>query len=204
MREGRTMRTNAMVIPVLAFLFALTAGSVPFSWLIGRYRYGVDLRATGDGNVGAGNLLGCAGMAPALAAIVLDLLKGGAAVAFAIAIAGDEWVVLTAGVMAIVGHIFPPWLGFDGGRGAAPAIGVGWALFPFAGVAMLALGLVALTLTRSTTIAIAIAVVGLVVIVFATDGDLGRLLFVALLFIAVGLKDTWDRVRALRHPRGVA
>ena len=187
-----------MVMIALALLVALVAGSVPFSWLLARYRYGVDLRETGDGNVGSGNLLEQAGMLPGIAAMLLDLLKGTAATAFAIAVAGDEWVVLTAGVIAIVGHVFPPWLGFAGGRGAAPALGVAWALFPLAGVAMFVVGVVVLVARRSTVAGIAAAVVALVVTVLATGGDLSRLLFVALIFITVGLKDAFDRQRARR------
>ena len=191
-----------MVIDVLALLLAFLAGSVPFSWLIARYRYGVDLRETGDGNVGGGNLLEQAGMLPGIAAMLLDLLKGAAATAFAIAVAGDEWVVLTAGALAIVGHVFPPWLGFAGGRGASPALGVAWALFPLAGVAMFVFGVVVLVARRSTVAGIATAVVALVVTVFATGGDLSRLLFVGLLFITVGLKDGLDRLLLERRASG--
>ena len=187
-----------MVIDVLALLLAFVAGSVPFSWLIARYRYGVDLREIGDGNVGGGNLLEHAGMLPGIAAMLLDIIKGAGAIAFAIAVAGDEWVVFTAGAIAIVGHAFPPWLGFAGGRGASPAIGVAWALFPLPGVAMFVFGVVVLVARRSTVAGIATAVVALVVTVFATGGDLSRLLFVGLLFIAVGLKDGLDRFLAGR------
>ncbi len=187
-----------MVMNVLALLIALAVGSVPFSWLLARYRYGVDLRTTGDGNVGGGNLLAQAGMLPGVAAMLLDILKGAAATVFAIAVVGDEWVVLTAGALAIVGHVFPPWLGFAGGRGASPSIGVAWALFPLAGVAMFVCGVVVLVVRRSTIAGIATAVVALVVTVLATGGDLSRLLFVALLFITVGLKDGLDRFLAGR------
>ena len=182
-----------MLTDILTLIAAFLAGSLPFSWLIARYRYGVDLRATGDGNVGAGNLLHVGGMVPVVAAIILDGLK--AAAAIAIALPGDEWLVLTAGALAIVGHVFPPWLAFNGGRGAAPAIGVACALFPLPGIAMLAAGLAVLVATRRTVAGIAVAVIVLVAVVIPTGGDLGRLLFVALLFVAVGLKDAFDRLR---------
>ena len=182
-----------MLINTLVFVLALALGSVPFSWLIARFRYGLDLRDVGDHNVGSGNLLDLVGFMPGLTALILDLLKGAAAVAIAIALSGDEWVVLTAGVLAVIGHIYPPWLSFMGGRGAASAIGVAWALFPLLGGAMIAVGLVVLILTRNTVIGIATVVAGLAVLVLATGGDVGRLFFVAMLFIAVGLKDAWDR-----------
>jgi glycerol-3-phosphate acyltransferase PlsY len=185
-----------MAIDLLALLVALVAGSIPFSWLLGRFRYGVDLRTIGDHHVGSGNLLHIGGMPAVIAGTILDLLKGAAAVAIVIAITSDEWVVLTAGVLVVVGHVFPPWLSFRGGRGAAPAIGVAWALFPLAGIAMLGVGLVALVSTRRTAVGIAAAVIALVVVAWFVHDDLSRLLFVATLFITVGLKDVFDRLLA--------
>ncbi len=183
-----------MAINVAALLLALFAGSIPFSWLLARFRYGVDLRTIGDRHVGSGNLLHVGGISAVLIATILDLLKGAVAITVVIAMASDEWVVLTAGVLVLVGHVFPPWLSFKGGRGAAPAIGVAWALFPLAGLAMLGVGLVALLATRRTVPAIAAAVIALVVVAYFVDGDLSRLLFAVLLFISAGLKDVVDRL----------
>ena len=187
-----------MVVNVAALLLALFAGSLPFSWLIGRYRYGVDLRTIGDRHVGSGNLLNVGGMPALIVATILDLLKGAIAITVVLAITSDEWAVLTAGVLVVLGHVFPPWLSFQGGRGAAPAIGVAWALFPVPGLVMLGVGLVALVGSRRTVIGIAAAVIALVAVAAAIDRDLSRLLFVAALFISVGLKDAIDRVLASR------
>ncbi len=189
-----------MAINVVALLVALFAGSIPFSWLLARYRYGADLRTIGDRHVGSGNLLEVGGIFAVLVATILDLLKGAIAITVVIAITSDEWVVITAGVLVVIGHVFPPWLSFQGGRGAAPAIGVAWALFPLAGLAMLGVGLVALLATRRTVPAIAAAVVALVVVAWFADGDLSRLLFAGLLFISVGLKDVADRLWPRRSP----
>ncbi len=185
-----------MLTDILVLIVAFFAGSIPFSWLIARYRYGVDLRTTGDGNVGAGNLFHVSGIVPVMVAIILDGLKAGVAVL--LAYPSDEWVVLAAGAIAIVGHVFPPWLAFNGGRGAAPAIGVAVALFPLPGLVMLAMGLAALVGTRRTVAGIAAAVISLVAIVLITGDDLTRLLFVAIVFIVVGLKDVVDRLIARR------
>ena len=190
-----------MAINVVALLVALVAGSVPFSWLLGHFRYGVDLRAVGDHHVGSGNLLHVGGMPAVVVATILDLLKGAIAIAIVIAITSDEWVVLTAGALVVVGHVFPPWLAFRGGRGAAPAIGVAWALFPFPGLAMLGVGLVALLGSRRTVVGIAAAVIALIVVALVIDRDLSRLLFVGLLFASVGLKDAFDRLLARRAGR---
>ncbi len=190
-----------MAINVVALLLALVAGSIPFSWFLGRYRYGVDLRTIGDRHVGSGNLLQVGGIFAVLLATILDLLKGAIAITLVIAITSDEWVVLTAGVLVVIGHVFPPWLSFKGGRGVAPAIGVAWALFPLAGLAMLGVGLVALLATRRTVPAIAAAVVALVAVAYFADGDLSRLFFSVLLFIGAALKDVVDRLVARRAGR---
>ncbi len=187
-----------MAADILALFVALFIGSVPLSWLLARYRYGVDLRVIGDRNVGSGALMRVGGMPAVVVATILDLLKGAAAVAIALALATAEWVALTAGVLVVVGHIFPPWLAFHGGRGAAAAIGVGWALFPLSGLVMLAVGLVTLVASRRTPIAIACALISLIAVAAVIERDSGRLLFVALLFIGVGLKDAFDRIRARR------
>lgn len=191
-----------MLNDALALALAFAIGSVPFSWLIARHRYGIDLRAAGDGNVGAGNLLALAGAVPGVAAILLDIAKGASATALALALARGEGVALAAGALAVLGHVFPPWLGFSGGRGAAPALGVALGLFPLPGLAMLVCGGAALALTRGRTVAgIAAAAVALVVVALATDADPGRILFAVALFVAVGIKDLADRLRA-RGDRG--
>ena len=188
-----------MLNDALALALAFAIGSVPFSWLIARHRYGIDLRAAGDGNVGAGNLLALAGAVPGVAAILLDIAKGAAATALALALARGEGVALVAGALAVLGHVFPPWLGFSGGRGAAPALGVALGLLPIPGVVMLVSGGAALALTRGRTVAgIAAAAVALLAVALAVDADRGRLLFAVALFVAAGLKDLADRLRARR------
>ncbi|HCV00387.1 MAG: hypothetical protein CL897_06780 [Dehalococcoidia bacterium] len=187
-----------MAIDILALLIAFLAGSVPFSWLLARYRYGVDLRATGDGNVGSGNLLHLGGIWLVVVATILDLLKGAIALAIVLAITGDEWVVLTGGGLVIAGHVLPPWLAFNGGRGASPAIGVAWALLPLSGLVMLGVGLIVLVGTRRTVVGIAAAVIALVAVTLAIDGNAGRLLFVVVLFLVVALKDVFDRFQSRR------
>ncbi len=187
-----------MVIDVLLLLTAFLAGSVPFSWIVGRRRAGLDLREEGDRNVGSGNLMAVAGMGTGLVALVLDVLKGALAVGLPAALGRDEWVLMSAAVAVVAGHVISPWLLFAGGRGAAAAIGAGFALFPGPGGVMLGPALLVLLLTRNTALAIAAFVIGLVAIVLVEGDSLGRLMFVALLFIAVGLKDAWDRAQRRR------
>ena len=94
----------------LGYLF----GSIPFAWLLTRSR-GIDLRDVGSRNVGAANVLRSAGVAPAVAVMLLDAAKGAIAVVVARQMTDDLVVVTAAGLAAIGGHIYPAWLGFRGG-----------------------------------------------------------------------------------------
>ncbi len=117
-------------------------GAIPFSWIIGRMMQGVDIRSTGSGNVGATNLARAIGFGPGVAALLLDAVKGVAAVLFArwIAGTGQEASLLPAlaGALAVIGHNFTPFLRFKGGKGVATGAGVFGVLAPLALVAALA------------------------------------------------------------------
>jgi glycerol-3-phosphate acyltransferase PlsY len=109
-------------------------GSVPFAWLLARRARGVDIRLTGSGNVGAANAYRATGPAVAVLVVVLDLAKGAFAVCVA-SYAGRGAAALAAtGVAAVVGHMFPVWLGFRGGKGVATTLGVFAVLAPIATV----------------------------------------------------------------------
>ena len=141
---------RALAVIIIAYLI----GSVPFGYLIVKATRGADIRATGSGGTGATNVSRRAGKAAGLLTLVLDALKGGAAVSVAswilgIKLFGEQigstpgtyWWVAAAGVAAIVGHMFPVWLRFRGGKGVATGVGVFLMLAPiavaFAGVIFL-------------------------------------------------------------------
>lgn len=131
----------------IAYLF----GSIPFAHLLTRRR-GVDLRRVGSGNVGASNVLRTAGVRAAVLAMVLDGVKGAAAVLLAQRLAGGAAVPVAAGLASVVGHIYPVWLRFRGGKGVATAAGVFAVLTPTAlGVAS-GVFLIAVWMTRYISI----------------------------------------------------
>src|SRR5688572_27121578 len=105
---------------MLPVLFGYLAGSVPFAFLLAR-RAGIDVRIAGSGNVGAANVLRTTAAWRAVVVMALDVAKGAAAVLFVHLVAGGASVAALAGVAAIVGHIYPVWLGFHGGKGVAVA-----------------------------------------------------------------------------------
>jgi glycerol-3-phosphate acyltransferase PlsY len=116
---------------MIAILLGYLAGSVPFAFLLAR-RAGVDVRVAGSGNVGAANVMRTTGTGAAVAAMALDMLKGAAAVVIAQLASGGAALAALTGAAAIVGHIYPVWLRFHGGKGVAVAAGVFGVLTPIA------------------------------------------------------------------------
>lgn len=120
-----------MVALVLAYLL----GSIPFGFLIVKLASGSDIRETGSGGTGATNVTRKAGKGAGIITLLLDALKGVAAVWVAQWLTDEaqtSWVVAGAGVLAVVGHCFPVWLKFKAGKGVATGLGVFLAIVPWA------------------------------------------------------------------------
>jgi len=107
----------------LAFALGYLLGTIPFGVVLTRAAGGPDLRAVGSGNIGATNVLRTGSKALAAATLIGDMLKGTAAVLLAAHFFGRE-AALAAGLGAVLGHVFPLWLKFKGGKGVATYIGV--------------------------------------------------------------------------------
>jgi glycerol-3-phosphate acyltransferase PlsY len=108
---------------MLALAFGYLLGSIPFGLLLTRAAGGPDIRAIGSGNIGATNVLRTGRKGLAAATLVCDMLKGTLAVLVTAHYAGPE-AALVAGFGAFLGHLFPVWLKFKGGKGVAVYIGV--------------------------------------------------------------------------------
>ena len=106
-----------------AFLFGYLLGSIPFGVLLTRMTGGPDLRSIGSGNIGATNVLRTGRKGLAAATLLLDMLKGTVAVVMVHAVAADD-AVIAAALGAFLGHLFPAWLKFKGGKGVATYIGL--------------------------------------------------------------------------------
>jgi glycerol-3-phosphate acyltransferase PlsY len=119
-------------MPAVVILTAYCIGSVPFAWLLAR-RFGAkDLRRIGSGNLGAANVLRASGVTPGVLVALLDVAKGVASVVIAMRLSASTWTGEMAGMAAIVGHVYPVWLRFRGGKGVATACGVFAVLTPLA------------------------------------------------------------------------
>jgi glycerol-3-phosphate acyltransferase PlsY len=144
----------------ISILAGYLAGSVPFAFLLAR-RAGIDVRRVGSRNVGAANVLRSTGLGRALLVTVLDVAKGAAAVGIAQASAGGHGVAALTGAAAVVGHIYPVWLRFHGGKGVAVAAGVFAMLAPMATVLAMTLFLVIVSATRYVSLGSVAATIAL-------------------------------------------
>src|SRR6185295_3382124 len=119
-------------MPTMAILMAYGIGSTPFAWLLARGWGAPDLRHVGSGNVGAANVFRASGVTAGVLAAILDVAKGAASVVVAERMSGSAGTTALAGMAAIVGHVYPVWLNFRGGKGVATACGVFAILTPAA------------------------------------------------------------------------
>jgi glycerol-3-phosphate acyltransferase PlsY len=128
-------------------LIGYAFGSVPFAFILAR-RAGIDVRVAGSGNVGAANVLRTTGTQLGVLVMSLDILKGAATVLLAATVEGRPTTMAAAGAAAVIGHIYPVWLRFRGGKGVAVAAGVFSVLAPVATSAAAAVFLVVVWASR--------------------------------------------------------
>jgi glycerol-3-phosphate acyltransferase PlsY len=139
------------VIPILSILLGYLLGSIPFGLIITRLGGAGDIRTIGSGNIGATNVLRTGRRGLAAATLLLDGLKGAAAVLIAAnwpLLAQDHHAGLWAGLFAVIGHMFPVWLRFRGGKGVATGLGVALAACWPAGALMCLIWLIGAKVTK--------------------------------------------------------
>jgi glycerol-3-phosphate acyltransferase PlsY len=149
------------MMPAVALIIGYILGSIPFGLLLTKAAGLGDIRAIGSGNIGATNVLRTGKRGLAAATLILDAAKGAAAVLIAAALGGPI-AGLWAGLGAVLGHLFPVWLGFRGGKGVATALGVllaaAWPVGLIACAAWLAAAAALRISSAASLIALAVAV----------------------------------------------
>jgi glycerol-3-phosphate acyltransferase PlsY len=140
-----------MTDAVLAIAVGYLLGSLPFGYWAGRLR-GIDLRTVGSGNTGGTNAVRMLGPKVGIPVIALDIAKGAAAALIGDAIGGPDVAVL-ASVAAVLGHAFPFWLGFRGGKAVATGAGTMLALVPWIGATVFVIWVVVGLATRYVSVA---------------------------------------------------
>ncbi len=165
------------VLPAIILGYAI--GSVPIGFLAAQGTRGVDLRRAGSGNVGAANVYRSTSLGIAMAVMAADMAKGVAAVL----IAGSGVAGVIAGVAAVVGHVYPVWLGFHGGKGVATACGVFAVLSPWPAAIALAAFAMTVARTRFVSLGSIVATILLPVAEWLTPGP--RAADIAATFVAL-------------------
>ena len=145
------------VPPAVLVIVAYLLGSISFAVLLVRARTGRDIRAEGSGNAGATNVLRSHGKKLALLVALLDVAKGLAAVLLVRLVTSDPRWAAAAGFAAILGHVFPVFYGFRGGKGVATAVGAFLALSPLAVLVSLALFIAIVAATRYVSLGSVVA-----------------------------------------------
>ena len=149
--------TDEVLFIAIALVAAYLIGSFPPAYIAGRLFKGIDIRQVGTRNMGAMNVFYQVGFAVGLLVLAVDIGKGAAAVALARWLGVPEIAAWLAGAAAVIGHNFPVFLKFHGGRGGATCIGILVFLMPWAIPIYLAIFGIALLLTRFPTVSYSIA-----------------------------------------------
>lgn len=143
---------------ILSISLAYLLGSIPFGYLLVRIFRNEDIRQQGSGNIGATNVARSGAKGLGLATLLLDVAKAYLAVVIAWRVgAGNYDLAVAAAVAALIGHVYPVWLGFRGGKGVASALGVFLALTWPSGLAILLVFVVVFALTRYVSLASIVA-----------------------------------------------
>jgi glycerol-3-phosphate acyltransferase PlsY len=197
MPEIVTSQGLLLLTAVLGYLL----GSIPFGVLVTRATGLGDLRRIGSGNIGATNVLRTGNKGAALATLLLDGGKGALAVLLARWLLAED-AAQVAGLAAFLGHLFPVWLGFRGGKGVATFLGLLLALNWMVGALVCLTWLVAAAVGRISSVAalIAAASSGLWILFFS-DGSLLLLSFVLTVLIYVRHIENLKRIKAGTEPR---
>jgi len=168
-----------MVTAATLLLVSYLLGSIPFGFLAGRLA-GIDIRQVGSGNVGATNVVRVLGKRYGYPVFILDVLKGFGAVKIAMLVApgkAPDWnspeiFGILAAISSVLGHLYPPWLKFNGGKGVATSAGALLALAPVATLIGVAVWLIVFWLTGYVSLASVIAAIILpLVILFVSWHD---------------------------------
>jgi glycerol-3-phosphate acyltransferase PlsY len=173
-----------MVILAVVLVGSYLLGSIPFGYLAGRL-VGIDIRQVGSGNLGATNVVRVLGKAYGYPVFTLDFLKGFGAVQIAMLMAPggpSEWnspeiFGILAAMSCVLGHLYPPWLKFKGGKGVATSAGALLALTPVATLIGVAIWIIVFCLTRYVSLASITAAIVLpmaILVVSSQDQNKGK------------------------------
>ena len=194
-----------VLLVTAGIILAYLLGSIPSAYLLVKLVKGQDIRTLGSGNVGALNVYQQLGVAGGALILMADVGKGVLAVHLASWLGAPDWVRYTAGVAAVVGHTWPVFLGFRGGKGGATILGVGLGLAPVAAAISFVPVVVAVAAIRNIVVGVAVAFILFDILIIAT-GEPPEMIAVSLV-LTLGVVANYvartlqQMLRALRNRR---
>jgi glycerol-3-phosphate acyltransferase PlsY len=192
---------NTLMILLLWAVIGYLIGSIPFGVVVARVMGLGNLRDIGSGNIGATNVLRTGSKPAAAATLILDAGKGAVALMLARTIAGED-AAQVAALAAMLGHCYPVWLGFKGGKGVATFLGILLALAWPAGIAACTVWLIGAAVTRMSSMAGLLAAAASSILVIVMGYGMGYFLCVLLTVIVVWRhRANITRIRAGTEPK---
>ena len=204
----------SLTIASLLILAAYLLGSIPTGYLLGRYLKGIDIREHGSGSTGATNVLRSVGKYPAIAVLLIDLLKGSLALALVnfayINLSGDllaaewhSWLITGAALSAIIGHSKSIWLNFTGGKSVATTLGVLFVMNPAVALGTLAAFITILSVSRIVSLSSICGAIAVNILMLVWSQPIAFSLFAALagVYVIVRHKTNIQRMLAGSEPK---
>ncbi|MGB2907123.1 MAG: glycerol-3-phosphate 1-O-acyltransferase PlsY [Candidatus Aminicenantaceae bacterium] len=183
---------------ILFLVFAYLLGSVPSGYLLYRIKEKKDIRDLGSTNIGATNVLRLTGWKLALPVALIDILKGAIPVYLALRWFPDSWVAYAAGVLAVIGHCYPVYIRFKGGKGVATAVGVYAVLAPLPLLCSIAVFVLVVALTRFMSLGSLAAFFSLPFFIWIFLGDIEIVALGTATFVLIALRHRANIARLLR------
>lgn len=172
------MAFKLIIVSVLSYII----GNISTSYLVAKYAADIDIRKYGSGNAGATNVLRTLGKKAGVAAFLGDALKGVIAVVLGRLIAGEDGQIF-AGLFVVIGHNWPIFLNFKGGKGIATTIGVMTAINPYIVAAIVPIGIVIIIITKYVSLASIMGMIIFPIIMLFTHQNMKLVLFSFILSI---------------------
>jgi acyl phosphate:glycerol-3-phosphate acyltransferase len=191
-------RAARLAVIAFAIVASYVLGSIPFGLLVVRAASGKDVRAVGSGNIGATNVARAAGRSAAATTLALDALKGFAPAFLAARELPAPWAPAACGIAAVLGHCYPVWLRFRGGKGVATGLGVALALAPWAALCGAAVWMFLYKLLRISSVG-SLAGVAAALLVSAATAPRWSIVAVAAVAAIVVVRHRGNVERLLRH-----
>lgn len=177
-----------LAIGIIAVIVGYLLGSIPFAYLAGRLVKGVDIRRIGGRNMGALNVMREVGAVAGWAVLLADMGKGALAVLIAQSLGVSVIIVFVAGFAAVVGHDWPAFLGFKGGRGAATTMGVLLALAPVEFAISFAIVVIVVLVTSNPRLGVGVGLAFLPLIIWGFGGESSLIIYSLALPLFLGLR----------------